>query len=61
MSIHLNPQQTRDWHQAIEAVEAVEEIAVNTEHESGSNGYLDKMARYVRDEPQVVVRLLTLV
>jgi hypothetical protein len=58
MSIHLNPRQTRDWHQAIEAVE---EIAANTDHESGSKGYLDKMARYVRDEPQVVVRLLTLV
>ena len=38
-----------------------EEIAANTDHESGSKTYLDTMAQYVRDEPQVVVRLLTLV
>ena len=58
MSTHLNPQQTHDWH---EAIEAVEQIAANTDTESSSKTYLDTMAQYVRDEPQVVVRLLTLV
>lgn len=58
MSTHLNPQQINDWY---EAVDAVEEVAANTDHESGSKPYLDKMAQYVRDEPAVVVRLLAMV
>lgn len=57
-STHLNPQQTHDWHQAILAVQ---ETAANTDHESGSKTHLDTMAQYVRDEPETVVRLLTLI
>lgn len=58
MSTHLNPQQTHDWHQAIEAVE---QVAANTDTESSSKAHLDTMAQYVRNEPDVIVRLLTLV
>jgi hypothetical protein len=58
MSIHLNEQQTSDW---IGAIEAVEEIASNTDTESTSKPFMDTMVRFVRDEPNVVVRLLALV
>ena len=58
MSIHLNDQQTDSWR---EALCAVQDVAANTDTESGSKTYLDTMARYVRDQPEVVVRLLPLV
>lgn len=55
MSIHLDQQQLNDWN---EAVEAVAEVAANTDTESGSKAFLDTLARHVRDEPRSVVRLL---
>lgn len=55
MSIHLNPQQTFDWQQAIDAVE---EVAANTDTESHSKTHLTNLAQYVRDEPVSVLRLL---
>lgn len=56
MSIHLNLQQTNDW---IGARQAVQENADNTDTESQSKPFMDAMARFVRDEPYLVVRLLT--
>jgi hypothetical protein len=55
MSIHLNQQDTNDW---IEAVDAVQETASNTDNESGSKAFIDTMARFVRDEPGIVVAAL---
>lgn len=57
MSVHLNHQQTRDW---IEAVGAVEQIAASTDNMSGSKGFLDDLVDFVRDEPGDVTRLLAL-
>jgi hypothetical protein len=58
MSIRLNEQQTADW---IGAVESVEEIAANTDSQSTSKPFIDTMARFIRDEPHTVLRLLALV
>ncbi|MCU1488583.1 MAG: hypothetical protein JWN67_5329 [Actinomycetia bacterium] len=58
MSIRLNDQQTADW---VDAVQSVEEIAANTDSHSTSKPFIDTMARFIRDEPHMVVRLLTLV
>jgi hypothetical protein len=58
MTVDLNRAQTEDW---IGAVESVDEIAASTDSHSSSKAYIDPMARFVRDEPQTVVRLLTLV
>lgn len=58
MSVHLNRHENNEW---IAAVEAVQEIASNTDSESGSKPFLNAMARFVRDDPRTVVRLLTLV
>lgn len=56
MSDHLHRQQLDDW---TEALEAVEEIAAGTDSASSSKPYLDTMVRFVRDEPRLVVHLLT--
>jgi hypothetical protein len=56
MSVHLNRQQNNDWN---DAVTAVEEIAGNTDNESSSKPYLNAMANFVRDEPEIVVHLLS--
>jgi hypothetical protein len=58
MPMHLNRRQTKDW---VGALEAVEQIASNTDTdtESSSKLFLDTMAHFVRDEPQIVVHLLT--
>lgn len=55
MSIHLNPEETNDW---IVALQAVQENADNTDSESSSKPFMDAMARFVRDEPRMVVHLL---
>lgn len=58
MSIHLDRQQLNDWN---EAVEAVDEVAANTDTESSSKAFLDALARHVRMEPRSVVRRLAAV
>ncbi len=58
MSIHVDRQQLKDWN---EAVEAVDEVAANTDTESSSKTFLDALARQVRNEPRSVVRLLAVV
>jgi hypothetical protein len=58
MSIHLNREQINAW---VGALEAVEENASNTDTESTGKYFIDAMARFVRDEPVIVVRLLTAV
>lgn len=58
MSSHLNLQQNLDWN---EAVVAVGSVASSTDSQSGSKYYLDAMARFVREEPEMVLRLLAAV
>ena len=55
MSVRLNDQQTNDW---TEALRSVEEIASNTDSHSTSKPFIDTMARFIRDDPHIVVRLL---
>ena len=53
MSTHLNPQQSRDW---IEAVAAVEQTAANTDHDSSSKQPLLTLVESVRTDPEAVLR-----
>jgi hypothetical protein len=53
MSTQLNPQQTKDW---IEAIAAVEQVAANTDHESSSKQPLLSLVQTVRTEPEGVLR-----
>ena len=56
MSDHLHCRHLEDW---TEALEAVQEIAAGTDGASSSRPHLDTMVRFVRDEPRLVVHLLT--
>jgi hypothetical protein len=53
MSTHLNAQQSRDWH---DAVAAVEQVAANTDHESSSKQPMLSLVETVRTDPDAVLR-----